>query len=227
MPPPDLAGDASSRAGSPSRAGSASPSAGGRSAPARRARPRWPAPPGGAPSRTTAPTGRARPPCRSGSSAPRRGSAPRLRRSAPASARASLTAVRASKRSRPAKGPPAAVTTASSSRTVMAGRPGPRRDLEVGGVVRRGHLHRPGAEGGVDRRVADDGDLPAHQRQAQGAPDQPPVALVVGVHRHRGVAEHGLRPGGGHLDAAPRRRRRGTRCRPVPRSGPRAPPRCR
>ena len=124
-----------------------------------------------------------------------------MRRSTPASARASLTAVRASKRSRPAKAPAGRGDHRLLVEDGDGRQPGPLGDLEVGGVVRRGDLHRPGAELRVDHRVAHDGDLPAHQRQAQRAPDEAPVALVVGVHRHRGVAEHGLGPGGGHLDA--------------------------
>ena len=44
------------------------------------------------------------------------------------------------------------------------------------------------------------GMRPAGQRQLDLAADQVAVAGVVGVHRDRGVAEHGLDPGGGHDD---------------------------
>ena len=72
----------------------------------------------------------------------------------------------------------------------------PPADLEVVGVVRRGHLDRAGAEGGVDVVVGDDRDPPAGQRQLDLGADQVLVALVVGVHGDGGVAEHRLGPGG-------------------------------
>ena len=73
-------------------------------------------------------------------------------------------------------------------------------DLEVVGVVGRGDLDRAGAEGRVDVLVGDDRDAAAGERQLHGLADQVLVALVVGVHGHRGVAEHGLGPGGGDHD---------------------------
>ena len=73
-------------------------------------------------------------------------------------------------------------------------------DLEVVRVVRRGDLDRAGAELRVHVRVGDHRDAPAGQRQLDLAADQVGVPLVVGVHRHRGVAEHGLGPGGGDHD---------------------------
>ena len=76
----------------------------------------------------------------------------------------------------------------------------PAADLEVVRIVRRGHLHRTGAEGRIDVGVGDDRDQPAGQRQLDFGADQVPVALVVRVHGHRGVAQHGLDPGGGHHD---------------------------
>jgi hypothetical protein len=45
--------------------------------------------------------------------------------------------------------------------------------------------------------VGDHRDLAAGQRQAH-LPDQVGVALVLGVHHHGHVAQHGFRPGGGH-----------------------------
>ena len=79
---------------------------------------------------------------------------------------------------------------------------GPLGDLEVGGVVGRGDLDRAGAELGVHRLVGDDRDLPPNQREAQKAADHPPVTLVVGMHRHGGVPQHRLGPGGGHFHPA-------------------------
>ena len=76
----------------------------------------------------------------------------------------------------------------------------PLADLEVVRVVRRRHLDRAGAERRVDVLVGDDRDAPAGQRQLDLGADQVPVALVVGVHRDRGVAEHRLGPGGGDHD---------------------------
>ena len=73
-------------------------------------------------------------------------------------------------------------------------------DLEVVRVVRRGHLDRAGAERRVDVLVGDDRDAAAGQRQLDLGADQVPVALVVGVHGDRGVAEHRLGPGGGDHD---------------------------
>ena len=46
----------------------------------------------------------------------------------------------------------------------------PPADLEVVGVVRRGDLHRTGAESGIDVGVGDDRDQPAGQRQLDQRP---------------------------------------------------------
>ena len=53
--------------------------------------------------------------------------------------------------------------------------------------------------------VGDDRDAPADQRQDGVPADQMPVALVVGMHRDGGVAEHRLRPRGRDGDEAYRR----------------------
>ncbi len=71
-------------------------------------------------------------------------------------------------------------------------------DLVVVAVVRRGDLERAGAELALDVVVEDDRDGAAGERQADADLGQVLVAFVVRVDRHRGVAEHGLRPGGGH-----------------------------
>ena len=77
-------------------------------------------------------------------------------------------------------------------------------DLEVVGVVRRGHLHRAGAELEVGVVVGDDGDLAIHERQGDGLAHHVLVALVGGVDAHAGIAQHGLRAGGGDDDVAVR-----------------------
>ena len=69
--------------------------------------------------------------------------------------------------------------------------------LKVVGVVCGGHLHRAGAELHVHIIVGHHGDLPVHQRQNDLFAHQIGVALVVGVHGHAGIAQHGLRTGGG------------------------------
>ena len=69
-------------------------------------------------------------------------------------------------------------------------------DLEVVRVVAGGDLERAGAELGVDVVVGDDRQPPSDERQDRVLPDQPGVALVVGVDRDRGVGEDRLRPDG-------------------------------
>ena len=66
----------------------------------------------------------------------------------------------------------------------------PLPDLEVEGVVRRRDLHGAGAELGIDGVVGDDGNLPFDNGHPDVATDGGSVAVVVGVDRHRRVAEH-------------------------------------
>ena len=75
-------------------------------------------------------------------------------------------------------------------------------DLIVVRVVRRGDLDDAGAELHVDIVVADNRDLAANQRQDDRLADEIPVALVLGVDRNGGIAEHRLRTGGGQNDLA-------------------------
>jgi hypothetical protein len=58
--------------------------------------------------------------------------------------------------------------------------------------VRRRDLHRAGALLGIGVLVRHDRNAPADQRQDRVLADQVPVALVVGMHRDRGVAKHRL-----------------------------------
>ena len=76
----------------------------------------------------------------------------------------------------------------------------PHADLEVVGVVSGSDFDCAGAEFGIDVGVGDHDDLPVLERVRQGAPHQIAVALVVGMHGDRGVAEHGFDSGGGHHD---------------------------
>ena len=76
----------------------------------------------------------------------------------------------------------------------------PASDLEVVRVVRRGDLECAGAERRVDVVVRDHRDVPAGDRHADGAPHQVAVALVVRVHRDRGVAQHRLHARGRNDD---------------------------
>ena len=69
--------------------------------------------------------------------------------------------------------------------------------LEVVEVVARGYLHRAGALFRVGVVVGDDRYRPVDDGEHAGLPDKALVAAVVGVHGHRGIAEHGLRAGGG------------------------------
>jgi hypothetical protein len=68
-------------------------------------------------------------------------------------------------------------------------------DFEVERVVGRSHLDRPRTEGRVDSVVCHDGHLPVNDGEADRLPDQPTVALVLGMHGDGCVAQHGLGPG--------------------------------
>ena len=80
----------------------------------------------------------------------------------------------------------------------------PLAHLEIVEVVRGRDLHRARALLGVGIFVGDDRDAAADQRQDHVLADQMLVALVVGMHGDRGVAEHGLGPRGGDDDEARR-----------------------
>jgi hypothetical protein len=69
-------------------------------------------------------------------------------------------------------------------------------------VVGGGDLDHAGAELAVDVFVGDDRDVAVDQRQLDGLADQVGVALILRMHHHGGVAEHGFRAGGGHGEAA-------------------------
>src|SRR5271163_1791080 len=73
-------------------------------------------------------------------------------------------------------------------------------DLEVVRVVSGRDFNCAGTEFGVDMFVGDDDELPVYERVRQAGTDQVAVALVVGMDRDRGIAQHRLDPGGGHHD---------------------------
>ena len=75
--------------------------------------------------------------------------------------------------------------------------------LEILGIVRRGHLDETGPELAVHVRIGDDRDLPTHDGQQHPPALQPCKALVLGVDRHRRVAQHRLRPRRRHHHLAP------------------------
>ena len=70
----------------------------------------------------------------------------------------------------------------------------PFADLEIVEVVRRRDLDRARTLLRIGIVVGDDRNLPAYQRQNHALAYQFLVAIVVWMHRHRGVAEHRLRP---------------------------------
>ena len=76
-------------------------------------------------------------------------------------------------------------------------------DLEIVEVVRRRDLDRAGTLLGVGIFVRDDGEPPAHDGQDRELADEIPVAFVIGMDRHRGVAQHGFQPGGRDRDRPP------------------------
>ena len=83
-----------------------------------------------------------------------------------------------------------------------SGQPVVAADVEVGEVVGRRDLEGAAAEARIDALVGDHRQFAPQQGQQRGAPDDLVVALVVGVHGHRRVAEHGLGPGRGDRDRA-------------------------
>ena len=79
----------------------------------------------------------------------------------------------------------------------------PLANLKVGNVVAGGYFQGAGAELRLDGFVADDGDGPVHDGQEGLLAHVGGVAGVFGMDGHAGVAEHGLRAGGGDGDVAP------------------------
>jgi hypothetical protein len=75
--------------------------------------------------------------------------------------------------------------------------------LEVVEVVRRCHLDRARAEGGIhEHGVADDGDSVPQEWMPHAAANEMLVARIIRMDRHGRIAEHGLGPRGGDHDLA-------------------------
>ena len=76
----------------------------------------------------------------------------------------------------------------------------PPAHLEVVEVMRRRDLHRARAFFRIGIFVGDDRNPASHQRQDHVLADQARVALIVRMHRDRGIAEHGFGTRGGDHD---------------------------
>ncbi|MBT9163230.1 MAG: hypothetical protein DDT24_00134 [Chloroflexi bacterium] len=72
------------------------------------------------------------------------------------------------------------------------------RDLEVDRVMCRGNLHRAAAEGGVHGIIGNNGNLAPDRRQDSAPPHKVFVPPVLGIDGNGGIAEKGLRTGGGY-----------------------------
>ena len=66
-------------------------------------------------------------------------------------------------------------------------------------VMGRGNLYRTSTKGGVDILISKQRNLPVYYWQNQGLAHQLRITLVSRIYRHAGIAEHGLRTGGGNL----------------------------
>ena len=65
-------------------------------------------------------------------------------------------------------------------------------------IMRRRDFDATGAETRIDVFVGDDRDLAVGQGQRYMQADQPLITLIVRMHRHSGIAEHGFRASGGN-----------------------------
>ena len=93
---------------------------------------------------------------------------PRSLTSNPSFSRSATTRLRASKRSRPAYWPAAAVILAVFVDHLDHGQVVAAAGFEIVRVVRRRHFDHAGAEFGIGQIVEDDGNLAIHQRQLDG-----------------------------------------------------------
>ncbi len=73
--------------------------------------------------------------------------------------------------------------------------PVPRADFVIVEIVRRRDLHAPGAECLVDGGVGNDRNPAPGERQLDFLADESRVALIIGIHRDRDIAQHCFRPG--------------------------------
>ena len=80
----------------------------------------------------------------------------------------------------------------------------PYADLEIVRIMGRRDFDCTSAEFGIDVSISDHHDLAVLKRMRQRGPHQMAVAIVVGVHGDRGIAEHGLDPRGRHHNVGSR-----------------------
>jgi len=78
-------------------------------------------------------------------------------------------------------------------------------DFVVHGIVARRHLERARAELALDALVRDHRHAPLDPGHDHFAADQVAIALVLGMDRDAGIAEHRLRPRRRHHDVGVRR----------------------
>jgi len=71
--------------------------------------------------------------------------------------------------------------------------------LKIVGVMGRGNFHAACSKFLVHIRVGDNRNLPVCQRQLKHLAHDVLIALILRVHRNRGVSQHGFRPCGGYL----------------------------
>ena len=76
-------------------------------------------------------------------------------------------------------------------------------DLEVIRVMGRRNLYTSGPEFRVHIRIRDHRDLPVRTREDQHFSDDVPVPLILRIHGHRRIPEHGFRPGRSDLYKPP------------------------
>ena len=79
-------------------------------------------------------------------------------------------------------------------------------------VVRRGDLDATAAESGIHHFIGDDRNPAVDQGQVDFPAHVGPVALVIGMHRDRGVAQHRFGAGRGDRSGSRSRRRGGSGC---------------
>ena len=75
----------------------------------------------------------------------------------------------------------------------------PEPHLVVIRVMGRGNLYRTSTKGGVNVLISKQRNLTVYYRQDQGLAHQIRITLIGRIYRHAGIAEHGLRTGGGNL----------------------------
>ncbi len=114
----------------------------------------------------------------------------------PSASSSATTCLRASKRSRPANFPAAAVMLRVFVDHLDAGKVVALAGLEIVGIVRGRDLDRSGAEAQLGHFIQHDGNVAIGQRQPHRFQMQAPGARVLGIDGHGGIAQHRLRPRG-------------------------------